>query len=134
MVLYVLTCSNFYQSIFSFLYIWHQTWTFKIIWSLYIVAGLHKLLADFEDKSAYALCIFGYSSGEEGSKVETFPGRCDGKIVSPRGPTDFGWDPCFQPDGFDQTYAEMEKETKNSISHRGRALEKLKEYLLNKND
>ena len=50
--------------------------------------------------------------------------------MSARGPLDFGWDPVFEPDGFDQTYAEMPKETKNSISHRGRALEKLKAYLM----
>ena len=41
----------------------------------------------------------------------------------------FGWDPVFQPDGFDQTYAEIPLEEKNKISHRGRALEKVKEYL-----
>ncbi|XP_076440598.1 inosine triphosphate pyrophosphatase-like [Babylonia areolata] len=91
--------------------------------------GLHKMLAGFEDKSAYALCMFGYCSGEPEAPVELFPGRCDGTIVSPRGPTDFGWDPCFQPDGFTQTYAEMPKETKNGISHRGRAMAKLKDFV-----
>lgn len=35
-----------------------------------------------------------------------------------RGPTDFGWDPVFLPDGFDTTYAEMDKDVKNTISHR----------------
>lgn len=34
----------------------------------------------------------------------------------------------LQPDGYDQTYAEMDKDTKNQISHRGRALEALKKY------
>ncbi|KAL0433060.1 UNVERIFIED_CONTAM: Inosine triphosphate pyrophosphatase [Sesamum latifolium] len=43
-------------------------------------------------------------------------------IVPPRGPNDFGWDPIFQPDGYDKTYAEMAKEEKNKISHRYRAL------------
>ena len=47
-----------------------------------------------------------------------FVGRTEGRIVPARGPTDFGWDPVFQADGFGQTYAEMEKEVKNSISHR----------------
>lgn len=93
--------------------------------------GLHKLLAGFDDKSAYALCIFGYSSGQPGAvpEVKIFPGRCDGTIVSPRGPPDFGWDPCFQPNGFTQTYAEMPKETKNGISHRGKAMASLKEFV-----
>ena len=51
--------------------------------------GLHKLLAGFDDKSAYALCIFAY--GEPKSKeVKLFLGRTDGKIVQPRGPNSFG--------------------------------------------
>jgi inosine triphosphate pyrophosphatase len=87
------------------------------------------MLAGFDDKSGYALCVFGYSSGEKEAKVQIFPGRCNGKIVSPRGPANFGWDPCFQPDGYDQTYAEMPKETKNKISHRSKSLELLKDYL-----
>ena len=33
-------------------------------------------------------------------------------------PADFGWDPVFEPEGFDKTYAELDKEVKNSISHR----------------
>lgn len=53
-----------------------------------------------------------------------------GVIVEPRGPHNFGWDPCFQPEGFQETYAEMSSETKNSISHRFRALEAMKAYFL----
>ena len=94
-----------------------------------VLSGLHKMLDGFEDKSAYALCIFGYSCGEPEAPVQLFPGRCMGTIVEPRGPTDFGWDPCFQPDGFTQTYAEMPKETKNGISHRGNAMALLKDFL-----
>ncbi|PWZ29760.1 Inosine triphosphate pyrophosphatase [Zea mays] len=51
-----------------------------------------------------------------------------GKIVPARGPNDFGWDPVFQPDGFEQTYAEMPKSVKNEISHRGKALALVKEH------
>lgn len=90
--------------------------------------GLHKMLSGFDDKSAYALCTFAYFSGTAGDQVQLFKGRTDGQIVSPRGPTDFGWDPCFQPVGCNQTYAEMSKESKNAISHRSRALHALKEY------
>lgn len=43
--------------------------------------------------------------------------------MQPRGDNKFGWDPIFQPDGFDGTFAEMEAEVKNSISHRYRALD-----------
>uniref|UniRef100_A0A4W3JQ08 Inosine triphosphate pyrophosphatase n=1 Tax=Callorhinchus milii TaxID=7868 RepID=A0A4W3JQ08_CALMI len=79
--------------------------------------GLYKMLAGFEDKSAYALCTFAYSTGNPNDPVQLFRGKTPGKIVEPRGPRDFGWDPCFQPDDFDQTFAEMPKTVKNSISH-----------------
>jgi len=86
------------------------------------------MLSGFDDKSAYALCTFAYFSGNADDQVQLFKGRTDGQIVSPRGPTDFGWDPCFEPAGHNQTYAEMTKELKNAISHRSRALQALKEY------
>ena len=93
-----------------------------------IISGLHKMLTGFEDKTANAMCIFAYSAGEPDSKVELFIGKTPGTIVAPRGPTDFGWDPCFQPDGFTQTYAEMPKEQKNQISHRGKAVDAFKKH------
>ncbi|RUS88476.1 hypothetical protein EGW08_003734 [Elysia chlorotica] len=92
-------------------------------------AGLHKMLHGFEDKSAYAQCIFGYSSGEEGSTIHIFDGRCSGRIVEPRGSTEFGWDPIFEPEGYDKTYAEMEPALKNSISHRSKAIAALRKFL-----
>lgn len=101
--------------------------------------GLHRLLHGFEDKSAYALCTFALyegqssnSSSPEDAAILTFSGKTDGEIVSPRGPRDFGWDPCFQPVGCDQTYAEMPKQQKNSISHRYKALNALKQHFIDK--
>lgn len=90
--------------------------------------GLFTLLAGFEDKSAQAVCTFAFHSGEEGADVVLFQGRTDGEIVLPRGPRDFGWDPCFQPAGLTTTYAEMLKEQKNQISHRYKAVDKLRQY------
>ncbi|XP_066240392.1 inosine triphosphate pyrophosphatase isoform X1 [Saccopteryx leptura] len=90
--------------------------------------GLYQLLAGFEDKSAYALCTFAFSSGDAREPVRLFRGRTSGRIVAPRGSRDFGWDPCFQPDGCEQTFAEMPKAEKNAISHRFRALRELQEY------
>ena len=65
-----------------------------------------------------------------------FEGIVEGTIISEKtGASGFGYDPIFQPDGFYETFAEMNLEDKNKISHRGRAVEKMVEYLksLNKN-
>jgi len=92
--------------------------------------GLERMLAGFEDKSATALCIFALSPGP-GADPTLFVGETDGAIVPPRGPTDFGWDPVFEPgEGGGKTYAEMEKKDKNAISHRYRALAKLRAHLI----
>ncbi len=62
--------------------------------------------------------------------VEIIVGKCEGKIISEeRGESGFGYDPIFVPDGFDATFAEMPATQKNAISHRGRAVEKLVEFL-----
>ncbi|KAL5224470.1 hypothetical protein ABZP36_011109 [Zizania latifolia] len=89
--------------------------------------GLNNLLLAYEDKSAFATCIFSLALGP-GEEPITFIGKTAGKIVPARGPTDFGWDPVFQPDGFEQTYAEIPKSVKNQISHRGKALALVKEH------
>ncbi|KAG0616381.1 hypothetical protein M758_5G110400 [Ceratodon purpureus] len=89
--------------------------------------GLNNLLAAYDDKSAYALCVFSLALGPDSEPI-TFSGRTEGKIVPARGSGNFGWDPIFQPVGYDLTFAEMLKEEKNKISHRRRALDKVKEY------
>eukprot|EP01038_Epipyxis_sp_PR26KG_P010505 gene10505-14117_t len=91
--------------------------------------GLNNLLVAYPDKSAYAQCIFSFCAGP-GYEPIAFIGKTDGHIVPARGPLDFGWDPVFQPLGFDQTYAEMPKEVKNTLSHRYRSLENVKIYLI----
>lgn len=58
--------------------------------------------------------------------AQTFEGVCEGKIVfEPVGNGGFGYDPIFVPRGFEQTLAELGDDTKNQISHRARALQKL---------
>lgn len=89
--------------------------------------GLYKLLDGWEDKSAEAVCTFAYTDNEN-EKVILFQGRTEGDIVFPRGSRDFGWDPIFQPKNFDKTYAELDKEEKNKISHRYKALDKLRQH------
>ena len=60
-----------------------------------------------------------------------FEGRIDGTIVLPgRGTKGFGYDPIFQPNGYDITFAEMEPEAKEAISHRYLAFEQLRAALL----
>jgi len=93
--------------------------------------GLISLVAGHEDKSAYALCTICYSEGP-GSKIETFEGKTDGTLVPQRSnpkENPFGWDPIFQPLGFNQTYAEMSTEEKNKISHRRKSVELFREFL-----
>ncbi|TPX36444.1 hypothetical protein SeLEV6574_g08041 [Synchytrium endobioticum] len=92
--------------------------------------GLNKMLAAFDDKTAYALCTFALVPAPNAEPI-LFEGRNDGRIVDARGPPEFGWDPIFESaDGScGLTYAEMAKSVKNRISHRARALEKLKEFL-----
>jgi inosine triphosphate pyrophosphatase len=105
---------------------------------------LHHMLDGFDDKSAQAVCTFAYCEGP-GHEPVLFQGRTDGKLVASRGPTVFGkrppapdpqrkltagqpgWDSCFEYEG--TTYAEMDKSEKNKISHRGKALDKLKAWL-----
>jgi len=57
---------------------------------------------------------------------EVFPGVMEGRVVWPmRGDQGHGYDPIFQPDGHDVTFAEMERFAKNRISHRADAFTKL---------
>lgn len=60
---------------------------------------------------------------------QTFDGVCEGRILfAPRGRNGFGYDPLFVPAGFEQTFAELGDEVKNKLSHRAKALAKLKAY------
>lgn len=94
---------------------------------------LTNMLDGFEDKSAKTVCTFAFCE-KPGSKPILFQGITEGVIVKPRFKGDiFGFDPIFQPDGFKETFGEMDLATKNSISHRYRALVKVKEFLAQRN-
>ena len=82
--------------------------------------GLYKMACAFKDHTAYAQSIYGLQKNSK-SEPHLFIGKTDGEIVPPRGDNNFGCDPCFQPKGYKQTYAEMAEEQKNKISHRGRS-------------
>ena len=63
----------------------------------------------------------------------TFDGVCEGCIIfAPRGTNGFGYDPLFVPIGYEQSFAELGEDIKNKISHRSKALEKLKRFLTTK--
>lgn len=66
----------------------------------------------------------------DGKKAHIFIGEVNGLVATEiRGENGFGWDPVFIPKGFNQTFAEMPKEQKDKISHRGKALKKLNDFL-----
>jgi len=66
-----------------------------------------------------------------GEKMASFDGRVEGRIIEEsRGGGGFGYDPLFVPDGYEQTFAELPAAIKNGLSHRGRALEKAKAFLM----
>ncbi|MDF0716237.1 non-canonical purine NTP diphosphatase [Muricauda sp. 334s03] len=62
-----------------------------------------------------------------------FEGIVEGQITTEQhGKGGFGYDPIFKPDGYDKTFGELPAETKNAISHRGRAIQKLVTFLKNR--
>ena len=93
--------------------------------------GLYKMACVFDDHSAYAQSIFGLQKGEN-EEPNLFIGKTEGEIVFPRGQKNFGllgWDPCFKPNCSNKTYAEMEEDEKNKISHRGKSSKALVDWL-----
>lgn len=66
-------------------------------------------------------------------KQYIFEGICKGTILKEKkGNFGFGYDPLFVPEGFSTTFAEMDMNTKSTISHRGKAIKKLVTFLTNK--
>jgi XTP/dITP diphosphohydrolase len=93
-------------------------------------ANIELLLKNLEphtDRHAHFKTVITLvTSGE----TRQFTGTVDGKILKERrGSGGFGYDSVFLPSGYDRTFAEMSTEEKGRISHRGRALEKLLEFL-----
>jgi len=88
--------------------------------------GLYNLVSKYGNYGATAKTIIGH--GRKGYPFEFFEGAIRGKIVSPTGEIDFGWDPIFMPDGYDKTFQQMTKEEKNKISMRRQAAQKLRVF------
>jgi XTP/dITP diphosphohydrolase len=85
-------------------------------------------LADVPDErlAAAFVCAAAFVSGAGAADEVVVEGRMAGRLVrEPRGSNGFGYDPIFVPDGFDVTSAELDSDTKDAISHRGKALRSL---------
>lgn len=79
-------------------------------------------------ETAYFIAVLALVS-PDGTR-EIFEGRMNGVLCwPPRGQKGFGYDPIFIPEGYDITFAEMEPAQKHAISHRAKAVKKLKDFL-----
>ena len=80
-----------------------------------------------DQRSARFRCVIALARG--GEVLAHFSGAVEGAIIqSEKGEGGFGYDPLFVPEGFGETFAELGAETKNRLSHRGRALAGLKSW------
>jgi XTP/dITP diphosphohydrolase len=90
-------------------------------------ANIQKLLENLKgqtDRSAQFRTVIALVRGDDTVLLE---GICKGRIAeAPSGTGGFGYDPVFVPEGYDETFAELGAEVKNVISHRAKAMEKLK--------
>lgn len=87
---------------------------------------LDKLKEESNRRARFRTVIALIIKGEE----HLFEGIVEGEILTePCGKSGFGYDPVFAPEGRGVTFAEMPAEEKNRISHRGRAVEKLAQWL-----
>ena len=87
---------------------------------------LHELEGKENRKAQFRTAISLILDGKE----YLFEGVIKGEIIKEkRGDSGFGYDPIFKPEGYEQTFAELGNETKNKISHRALAVQKLCEFL-----
>ncbi|HSI75189.1 MAG TPA: RdgB/HAM1 family non-canonical purine NTP pyrophosphatase [Lunatimonas sp.] len=88
---------------------------------------LEKMKGQLDRRASFRTVIALILQGKEYS----FEGKVNGVITEERfGEKGFGYDPVFRPHGYFQTFAELSMEEKNQISHRGRAVAKLVQFLL----
>jgi len=93
---------------------------------------LYKLRdVPWEKRDAHFECVIALA--EPNGDVETCTGICSGKIgYRPQGTNGFGYDPLFVVPEYNQTFAELDPEVKNQISHRAKALAELRKILIEK--
>lgn len=88
------------------------------------MAKVETALGNSKDRSAAFICVLALAWPD--GHVESFEGRVEGEMVwPPRGDKGFGYDPVFQPHGYELTFGEMEPAAKHAMSHRADAFAKL---------
>ena len=87
--------------------------------------GILRLMEGVSDRKAFFETAVAYADGND---IRVFSGRIQGRVVAPRGTGGFGYDPIFEWRG--RTLAEMSPEEKNRVSHRARALRRLRDFLI----
>ena len=88
---------------------------------------LLEALKEHEDRSAFYKAVICLIWDEQ---TYFFEGICEGRIAEePSENKGFGYDPLFIPDGYDKTFGELSPEIKNEISHRGKAIKKMVDFL-----
>jgi XTP/dITP diphosphohydrolase len=94
-------------------------------------ANIDKLLRELGNSPNRAACFrCVIALARAGKALGTLEGVVEGRILDqPRGKGGFGYDPVFQPTGFEETFAEMAPQLKNRISHRGKAVAALQKKL-----
>lgn len=93
--------------------------------------NMDKVLHELKDKNDRSAQFRTVMALQWNGKTELFEGIVKGQIAEERsGSKGFGYDPVFIPEGYNISFAEMDAQLKNSMSHRGRAMEKLIKFLL----
>ncbi len=94
------------------------------------VDKLLDALKDVSDNQRTARFKCAIALADPHGPTQVVVGVCEGGLIRlPRGQHGFGYDPIFAPVGCDKTFAELGEDIKNRISHRAKALEKMKKYL-----
>jgi XTP/dITP diphosphohydrolase len=92
--------------------------------------NMNKVLSELTGVSNRKACFRTVIALILNGKEYAFEGRVNGTILTEKcGEQGFGYDPIFQPDGYEISFAQMPLEEKNKISHRGRAIAELMEFL-----
>jgi len=92
--------------------------------------NMDKLLANLQNINNRSAQFKTVIALKLGSDIHTFTGICKGTITQVKtGSKGFGYDPIFKPDGYNETFAQMELSLKNKIGHRGKAVQQLIAFL-----